>query len=104
MKIESMRSEIGKVYSGAGWAKKVKRMPDAQVLAVYYNFLKNDRFKKKKIEKKSYGREAKQLTFDDFVPTMYIGWDLATTPDCSCELEYDNEGKVRSYNYVEGGK
>ena len=31
MKIESMRSEIGKVYSGAGWAKKVKRMPDAQL-------------------------------------------------------------------------
>ena len=55
MKIESMRSEIGKVYPGTGWAKKVKRMPDAQVLAVYYSFLKNDRFKKKKkLEHKSY--------------------------------------------------
>lgn len=104
MNIQQMRMEISKVYSGKSWATKVKYMPDAQVLAVYYSFLKNDRFKKEKIEKKSYGREAKQLTFDDFVPTMYIGWDLATTPDCSCEVEYDNEGKVRSYNYVEGGK
>lgn len=101
MKIESMRSEIGKVYSGAGWAKKVKRMPDAQVLAVYYSFLKNDRFKKKKkMEPKSYGMEARQITFDDII----YGFDEARSPDYSCEIEYDEDGKVRSYNYVEGGK
>lgn len=104
MSIEKKRSEIAKVYPGAGWAKKVKKMPDAQVLAVYYNFLKTDRFKKKKIEKKSYGREAKQLTFDDLVPTTYIGWDISTSPDGSCEIEYGKDGKVRSYNYIEGGK
>ena len=35
---------------------------------------------------------------------MIFGYDESSDPDCSCELEYDKEGKVRSYNYIEGGK
>lgn len=84
MKIETMRSEISKVYSGTGWAKKVKRMPDSQVLAIYYNFLKNDRFKKKKEKPKSSGKEHVQLCL----------FDLATGEDYSCETTFNTKGEV----------
>lgn len=33
--VEHERAWIGKLYSGSGWKKKVAKMPDAQVLAIY---------------------------------------------------------------------
>lgn len=101
MNVESMRREISKVYPRAGWKLKVKRMPDAQVMAIYYNFLKNNRFEQKIKQKQEKKPKHKQLTFFD---EMIFGYDESSDPDCSCELEYDKEGKVRSYNYIEGGK
>lgn len=35
MTVESMRSALGEVYPGDRWRRKVKEMPDAQVLAMY---------------------------------------------------------------------
>ena len=59
-----MRKEISQVYQGTGWSSKVKVMNDSQVIAIYHSFLQNNRFQKKQ---KSYVKEHKQLTFDDFI-------------------------------------
>lgn len=45
MSVEQMRSEIAKAYQGDDWAKKVKKMTDAQVIAVYYRLLDQGRLK-----------------------------------------------------------
>ena len=39
MNINQMRSFIIKAYPGDGWLSKVKRMPDNQIMAIYYNIL-----------------------------------------------------------------
>ena len=63
MNVETMRSEIAKVYTGDGWKKKVKNMPENQVVAVYLNFKKTGMFDiQRKLENNNFGR---QLTFDD---------------------------------------
>jgi len=36
--VRDMRSALRAVYSGASWQEKVDRMPDNQVIAVYYSF------------------------------------------------------------------
>lgn len=43
-RIEEMRSDISKVYLNTTWKKKVARMPDKQVMAIYYNFLARGMF------------------------------------------------------------
>jgi len=40
-----MRSEILQVYTSKSWKAKVKVMSDAQVLAIYTNFVKTGRIK-----------------------------------------------------------
>ena len=63
MNVETMRSEIAKVYTGDGWKRKVKKMPENQVVAVYLNFKKTGMFDiQRKLENNNFGR---QLTFDD---------------------------------------
>ena len=65
MNVETMRSEIAKVYTGDGWKKKVKNMPENQVVAVYLNFKKTGMFDiQRKLENENIG---KQLTFDDIL-------------------------------------
>lgn len=56
MTVEQMRAEITKVYPTSDtWSRKVDRMYDDQVIAIYYKFLKEGRFntveKKFRIEK-----------------------------------------------------
>ena len=67
MQIETMRREISNVYSGKKWKKRVKQMPENQVLAVYNTFVRTDRFKKQKEKEKEKKKEPeyKQLTFED---------------------------------------
>ena len=43
MNVDLMRAEIAKEYPGDNWEKKVKRMPDKQVLAVYHSFRDKER-------------------------------------------------------------
>ena len=68
-----MRHEIAKVYKGAGWQKKVKKMNEDQVIAIYYKFLANDKLK---APPKAYGfspaviiiaDEYHQISFDDIL-------------------------------------
>lgn len=66
--VEDMRYAISKVYPGKSWQYKVSRMPDYQVIAIYYSFLRSGKFdqpaKKKKEEEVYY---PVQLTFDDIL-------------------------------------
>jgi hypothetical protein len=39
MSVEQMRISVEKAYPGEKWKKKVARMSDAQVIAIYYKFL-----------------------------------------------------------------
>ena len=72
MKTEQMRHEIAKVYKGAGWQKKVKKMNENQVIAIYYKFLSNGKLK---APPKAYGfspaviiaDEHHQISFDDIL-------------------------------------
>ena len=66
MNVETMRSEIAKVYPGDRWKYKVKAMPEYQVIAVYHDFQKTGRFEHKVIKKQT-GPVYKQLTFDDIL-------------------------------------
>ena len=67
MKTEQMRYEISKVYKGAGWQKKVKKMNENQVIAIYYNFLANGKLKAPPI-----ADEHHQISFDDILNNRKI--------------------------------
>ena len=77
MKTEQMRHEISKVYKGAGWQKKVKKMNENQVIAIYYKFLANGKLK---ASPKAYGfspaviiaDEYHQISFDDILNNRKI--------------------------------
>lgn len=47
MSVEQMRAELSNVYPSSKWILKVKRMPDAQVIAMYNSFLSRGKFNKK---------------------------------------------------------
>ncbi len=67
MKTEQMRHEISKVYKGAGWQKKVKKMNENQVIAIYYKFLANGKLKAVII-----ADECHQISFDDILNNRKI--------------------------------
>ena len=77
MKTEQMRHEISKVYKGAGWQKKVKKMNENQVITIYYKFLANGKLK---APPKAYGfspaviiaDEYHQISFDDILNNRKI--------------------------------
>ena len=77
MKTEQMRHEIAKVYKGAGWQKKVKKMNENQVIAIYYKFLANGKLN---APPKAYGfspaviivDEYHQISFDDILSDCNI--------------------------------
>ena len=45
LQISQMREKIREVYSGDSWAKRVRNMPNDQVIAIYYKLLKNGKIK-----------------------------------------------------------
>lgn len=47
MTVTNMRSAIADVYPNRKWEKKVEKMHDDQVIALYYKFLNNGSFEKK---------------------------------------------------------
>ena len=67
MKTEQMRHEISKVYKGAGWQKKVEKMNENQVIAIYYKFLANGKLKASPI-----ADEHHQISFDDILNNRKI--------------------------------
>lgn len=42
---DQMRERVATAYSGESWRKKVYRMPQDQVVAIYYKLLKSGRIK-----------------------------------------------------------
>lgn len=40
-----MRDVVSKVYEGQKWKTKVAAMPDSQIIAVYYRFMKEKKIK-----------------------------------------------------------
>ena len=44
MQISYMKEALYLAYPGEGWKKKVDKMPDNQIRAVYYRFLKEGKF------------------------------------------------------------
>lgn len=74
--VAEMRVAVSKVYPGKAWKTKVAKMPDAQITAIYFNFLKDGRFDKprskpkKEVVKRGFVTEnrpkyARQLSFFD---------------------------------------
>lgn len=51
--IDEMRSYITSKYESNTWRYKVERMPENQVIAVYYSFLERETKKKLEEEKKA---------------------------------------------------
>ena len=45
MSVEQMRKAIEEVYPGDKWIRKVSRMSDGQVIAVYHSFLDKKKIK-----------------------------------------------------------
>lgn len=43
--ISQMREKIAEVYSSDQWKQRVKRMPNDQVIAIYYRMLQDGRIK-----------------------------------------------------------
>jgi len=52
MSVNQMRAAIADVYSGKKWQRKVEKMHDDQVVAVYNNFLRTGKFEQREIEKR----------------------------------------------------
>lgn len=42
---DQMREKVAEAYNGEKWKQKVQRMPDDQIVAIYYRFLKSGRIK-----------------------------------------------------------
>ena len=72
MTVDQMRAAIIDAYPGGKWRKKVEKMHDDQVIAVYHKFLNSGDFEKKekpvreKNNKPHRGARAKAGMFDDW--------------------------------------
>lgn len=42
---DQMREKVAAAYDGDKWKQKVRRMPDDQIVAIYYRFLKSGKIK-----------------------------------------------------------
>lgn len=54
MTTNEKRAAIARVYSSESWQQKVKKMSDAQVVAIYRKFLADGKFDKPTIPKEYY--------------------------------------------------
>ena len=61
MTVEYMRDAIAGVYSGNKWKKKVAKMDDNQVIAVYHSFLNSGKFDEKSTKKQPKKRNANEV-------------------------------------------
>lgn len=67
MNVEYMRSQISKVYDGPRWKARVNLMPDNQVIAIYYSFLRTGKFDKKEVKKLMSKPEEIQISIWDIL-------------------------------------
>ena len=45
LNVDQMREKISEAYNGEGWKKKVRFMPDDQVIAIFYRMKKKGQIK-----------------------------------------------------------
>lgn len=45
LSISQMRDKVAEAYSGDSWKKKVRFMPDDQIIAIFYRLKKNGKIK-----------------------------------------------------------
>lgn len=72
--INEMRREISKCYTSSTWKNRVHFMEDRQVAAIYYNFLRTDKFNraaKEQAAKKKEKEQNHQMTLGE-----YFGRDI----------------------------
>ena len=60
-----MRAFITKAYPGDGWMSKVKRMPDNQIVAIYYNILSRKEVSVTVNDNEDLGKKVQQLSMFD---------------------------------------
>ena len=70
MTVNQMVAKIISVYPNEAWRRKVNRMNDDQIIAIYFNFLETGKFDKKpakkpKTDNNTFGKvtEGEQLSF-----------------------------------------
>lgn len=65
--INQMRDLVRNAYKGEEWRAKVDRMPDNQVIRLYYSFNERGTFNKKPTKARREKRKdrCEQLSFDD---------------------------------------
>lgn len=56
--IEQMRQEVSALYNGARWRRRVRRMADDQVIAIFFR-------ERKKAEEKTKDKKEKEKRDDD---------------------------------------
>lgn len=72
--INEMRKEIAKCYTSSAWRNRVHMMGDRQVAAIYYRFLRTDKFNRAAEEqaaKKKKKEQNHQMTLGE-----YFGRDI----------------------------
>ena len=57
MSVDQMREAITKVYPAERWQKKVAKMDDVQVMAIYFKFVQSGKLEKPVVVPRSYGRD-----------------------------------------------
>lgn len=65
MTIKAMRKAVMDLYDGIGWKNRVSRMKDEQVIAIYKQSEKYDRFHKRAEEMNA--RNYQQMTIFDYI-------------------------------------
>lgn len=68
MTIASMRKAISRVYNSPRWFNRVAKMPDNQVIAIYYSFLEQGRFNR--VDPKAISKEPHQITIFEYLNEM----------------------------------
>ena len=74
MTVQQMKDAIVAVYDTSSWKKKVNKMYDDQVIAIYYNFLNRgilDKVMRREnpatVEKRQFKENYQQMTIFDFM-------------------------------------
>lgn len=57
MSVDQMREVITKVYPAERWQKKVAKMSEEQVMAIYFKFAQSGKLDKPVVVPRSYGRD-----------------------------------------------
>lgn len=93
MSVDQMREAITKVYPAERWQKKVAKMDDDQVIAIYFKFAQSGKLDKPVVVPRSYGRdyirEQMALMFNRPVRIVEKGDEKATDGYTAHQISFD---------------